>query len=75
MEEQRNVKFVQIIEYEVCSDHFIHRHFYKLAIWLLWCERAGDMISHIACHLLHVASCFGVNSAYHPVIRRFCLSY
>jgi hypothetical protein len=31
-EEQRNIKLIQIIEYVVCNDHFIHRHFHKLAI-------------------------------------------
>lgn len=31
-EEQYNMKFLQITEYVVCNDHFIHWHFLKLVI-------------------------------------------
>jgi hypothetical protein len=55
-EEQGNIKFVQIIEHELCNDHFIHGHFRELTIRLLWCECAADTISRIAYCLLLVAS-------------------
>lgn len=50
-EEERNITFVQIIEYAVCNEHFIHRHFHKLVFRLLWSECTGDMISRIAYRL------------------------
>jgi hypothetical protein len=51
-------KILSTAKYKICGVQwsFIHLHFHKLAIWLIWCEFTGDMISRIAYRLLLVAS-------------------
>jgi len=39
-------------------------HFHKLAVWLLWHDYTGSMVSMY--RVLPVAGCFGVNSALNP---------
>jgi hypothetical protein len=52
-DEGRNNEIAALIHHTVlCSDRFIHRFVYKLAIYLLWCELTGEVMSHITCGLL-----------------------
>jgi hypothetical protein len=56
-EEQQNIKFLQIIEYVVDNEYFIHRRLHELSILLPWFECAGDMISLFAYRLSPSARC------------------
>jgi hypothetical protein len=57
--EDRNIKVVH--EYAIHNHHSIYRHYHKLAIWLLWCECTGNMISRTAyCLFLLCESCLWI---------------